>query len=109
MASKGFLVLRDSSPRLPEGVYEKYMLGRRALAAEIAPALKAAGATGWRVLSDIFWNVPLNTTIVEFDSVDAAKAFMVSKPCLDYLEKRRLIGAADTSVTVCRVFDEGVL
>jgi hypothetical protein len=110
MAVKGFVLLRYSAPRLPEGAYNTFVQKAYALAqTEVYPAVRAAGATSWRILSDVFANSPRNTQLYEFESVDDALVYLTSPACLNSMEKFRGLGAMDLSITVCRLRDEGYL
>lgn len=110
MAGNGYVILRYSAPRLPEGIYNEFVRKSSALAqTEVWPAARAAGAVSWRILADVLWNTPSNTQIIEFNTVDEAINYMVSPGFLDGLAKFRAMGALDMSVTACRLFDEGYL
>ena len=62
MAVKGYVVVRYSAPRLLEGTYNTFVQRAYALAQnEVFPAARAAGATSWRILADVFGNTPANT------------------------------------------------
>jgi len=110
MAGNGFVVLRYTSPRLPEGIYNEFVRRTTDMAnREVWPAARAAGATSWKILADVLQNTPVNTEIIEFDTVDQALAYLVSPSFMESLAKFRSMGALDMSVTACRLRDEGYL
>lgn len=107
VATKGYVVLRYSSPRKPTGIYDEWYSSLMMVAEEEWPKTKAAGAVSWRGLRDMLGNSPRNMLIIDFTSVDYAMEWLISPERKKFIERLLEIGTLDLNVSVYRLHSEG--
>ena len=107
MATKGYVVMRYSSPRGPVGRYDDWYASLLAVAEEEWPKTKAAGASAWRALRDMLGNSPRNMLQIEFSSVDCAMQWLISPERKVFVERLLDIGTLDFDINVYRLHSEG--
>lgn len=107
MATKGYVVLRYSSPRRYVGTYDDWYSSLLIVAEEEWPKTRTAGAVGWRALRDMLGNSPRNMLEIEFTSVDEAMHWLISPERKVFVEKLLDIGTLDLNINVYRLHSEG--
>lgn len=105
MATKGYTVMRYSGP-WPQDENEAWNKAAWKISDDLRSAATAAGATGFRVTSDVFGNTPVTMYVTEFATVEQALAWTVSPVALEAGEKFKKLGTLDFSITVHRLVRE---
>ena len=107
MATRGYVVLRYSSPRRHVGTYDDWYSSLVQVAEEEWPKTRAAGAVAWRAMRDMLGNSPRNMLQIEFTSVDAAMRWLISSERKAFVERLLDIGTLDFNINVYRLHSEG--
>lgn len=107
MSNRGYVLLRFSAPRLPQGAHETWLAESKIIAGKMWSAMQSMGATKWTMMSESHRNVPRNLLVAEFLSESQAKAWYASQTAADDLMKLVESGALDLTCNVYGWQSEG--
>ena len=72
MSAKGYVHIKFTAPRQPEGIYETWLTDAMKVHETNWPTTKSMGATHSSMLRELYHNSPRNIAIIEFASEDQA-------------------------------------
>ena len=107
MATKGYIVLRYTSPQGAPGVYEAWSEAANKIFQDDLPAWKAVGVIGWRNTRDVFGNSPRIQLTYEFGTIEQALEAYASPEFAKGIDNFLKLGTLDFEVSVHRLSREG--